>query len=155
MASFQNVRGTMQRLTSDALTSGGVPFVDQVFDNVQETPPQDGSGTYAKINIGFPETVLDVIGCEGTERIMGTCNVLVYTPKGKGMKPAEDIVQAVIKGWGNVNKSHAPANSFDPDPKRPDVYLKIRNIEGPNALVPDQRPHQVTQVSCAFFARVA
>ena len=136
----------MAKLTSDALTTGGIPFADQVFDNVQETPPQDGSGTYAKINIGFPETVLDVIGCEGTERIMGTCNVLVYTPKGKGMLPAEKIMQAVIKGWVSVNKGGVNYQS---------VHLKTRSIEGPNALAPDQRPHQVTQLSCAFFARVA
>jgi hypothetical protein len=136
----------MQKLTSDALVTGGIPFADQSFDNVQETPPQDSSGTYARINISFPETVLDTIGCEGLERILGTCNVLVYTPKRKGMKPAEDIMQAVIKGWVSVNRGGVNYQS---------VHLKTRNIEGPNALAPDQRPHQVTQLSCAFTARVA
>ena len=145
-ATFQDVRGAMQKLTSDALTTGGVPFADQVFDNVQETPPQDSSGTYAKINISFPETVLETIGCDGAERILGTCNVLVYTPKGKGMKPAEDIMQAVIKEWVRVNRALVNERS---------LHLKTRNVEGPNALAPDQRPHQVTQLSCAFTARVA
>lgn len=145
-ATFQDVRGAMQKLTSDALTTGGVPFADQIFDNVGETPPQDSSGTYAKINISFPEMVLDAIGCDGVERVLGTCNVLVYTPKGKGMKPAEDIAQAVIKGWISVNPATQDYRG---------IRLKTRNLEGPNGLAPDQRPHQVTQLSCAFTAHVA
>jgi hypothetical protein len=143
MASFQDVRGAMAKLTSDALTAGGVPFTAQVFDNVQETPPAD---TYAVISISFPQTVIEAIGCEGADRIIGSCNVVLYTAKGKGMKPAEDTLQAVIKEWVRVNKGMVNEGG---------VHLKTRNISGPNALAPDQRPHQVTQLSCAFTARAA
>ena len=143
MSSFQQVRGAMQKLTSDALVAGGIPFAAHCFDNVQETPPAD---SYAVISISFPQVVTETVGCEGMDHIIGGCNVVLYTPKGKGMKPAEDIVQAVIKGWVSVNKGGVNYQS---------VHLKTRSIEGPNALAPDQRPHQVTQLSCAFFARVA
>ena len=144
MASFQDVRGAMAKLTSDALTAGGVLFPgQQVFDNVQETPPAD---TYAVISISFPQTVIEAIGCEGADRIIGSCNVVLYTPKKMGMKPAEDTLQAVIKEWVRVNKGLVNEGG---------VHLKTRNISGPNALAPDQRPHQVTQLSCAFTARAA
>jgi hypothetical protein len=144
MASFQDVRGAMAKLTSDALNNVGVLFPgQQVFENVQETPPAD---TYAVISISFPQTVIEAIGCEGADHIIGSCNVVLYTPKGKGMKPAEDTLQAVIKEWVRVNKGMVNEGG---------VHLKTRNISGPNALAPDQRPHQVTQLSCAFTARAA
>ena len=150
MSSFQNVRGAMAKLTSDALTAGGVAFADQNFDNVQETPSKDPSGTYATINISFPQSTIEAIGCEGSDAIIGSCNVLVYSPKEQGMKPAEDVMQAVLKAWVAENSKRMP--------ERPTaagttiVSLRIRNINGPNALAPDQRPHQVTQLSCAFTA---
>ena len=150
MSTFQDVRGAMEKLTSDALTSAGVPFADQSFDNVQETPSKDSAGTYAKINISFPQTVVEGIGCKGADLIVGSCNVLVYTPKGKGMKPAEDVMQAVIKAWIGENAKGVPP----PPPVNGNtvVSLRTRNINGPNALAPDERPHLVTQLSCAFTA---
>jgi hypothetical protein len=149
MSSFQDVRGAMAKLTSDALTAGGIPFAAQVFDNVQETPP---TGRYAVINISFPETVIEDIGCEGVEHIVGSCNVLLYTPKREGMKPAEDTLQAVIKEWVRVNRASVNEGG---------VHLKTRNLSGPSALGgnasdrSNQRPSQVTQLSCAFTARAA
>jgi hypothetical protein len=150
MSIFQDVRGAMAKLTSDALTSAGVPFADQSFDNVQETPSKDAAGTYAKINISFPQVVTETIGCKGADAIIGSCNVLVYSPKGQGMKPAEDVMQAVIKAWIAENAKPMP-----PKPAvggKTVVSIRTRNINGPNALAPDERPHQVTQLSCAFTA---
>ena len=143
MASFQDVRGAMAKLTSDALEAGGVPFAAQVFDNVGETPP---ANTYAVISIGFPRTVIEDIGCEGVEHIIGSCNVVLYSPKKQGMKTAEGTLQAVVKEWVRVNRALVNESG---------VHLKTRNIEGPLALAPDQRPHQVTQLSCTFTARPA
>ena len=155
MSTFQDVRGAMEKLTSDALTLAGVPlagvpFADQSFDNVQETPSKDAAGTYAKITISFPQTVVEGIGCEGADLIVGSCNVLVYTPKGKGMKPAEDVMQAVIKAWIGENAKGVPL----PPPVNGNtvVSLRTRNINGPNVLAPDERPHSVVQLSCAFTA---
>ena len=145
MSTFQDVRGAMAKLTSDALTSAGVPFADQAFDGVQETPSKDAAGTYAKINISFPQVVTETIGCDGADAIIGSCNVLVYSPKGQGMKPAEDVMQAVMKEWVRVNKGGVNESG---------VFLRTRNVNGPNALAPDERPHTVTQLSCAFTARV-
>jgi hypothetical protein len=145
MSSFQDVRGAMQKLTSDALTAAGVPFAQHCFDNTVETPPADPAGTYAVLNLSFPQVVTETIGCEGADRIIGSANLLLYSPKRQGMKPAEDICQAVLKEWVRVNKAAVNYQG---------VHLRTRNINGPSVLAPDERPHQVVSLSCAFTARV-
>ena len=143
--SFQQIRGAMAKLTSDALAAAGIPLTAQVFDNTAETPPADPAGTYATISISFPQVTVEAIGCEGADRIIGSANLLLYSPKRQGMKPAEDICQAVLKEWVRVNKAAVNEGG---------VHLRTRNVNGPNALAPDERPHQVTSLSCAFTARV-
>jgi hypothetical protein len=142
---IQDVRGAIAKLTSDALVAAGIPFADQHWDNVGETPGKDAAGTYAAVSISFPQVVTETIGCDGAEAIIGSCNVLLYSPKRQGMKPAEDIMQAVMKAWVKVNKGGSNEGG---------VYLRTRNVNGPNPLAPDERPHQVTSLSCAFTARV-
>jgi hypothetical protein len=146
MSSFQDVRGAMAKLTSDALVTAKVTLANQAFDNTLETPPKDAAGSYAVINISFPSTIIETIGCEGMEQIIGSCNVVLYTPKRAGMIPAETIMQVVMKEWVRVNKALVNEGG---------VHLRTRNISGPNALAPDQRPHQVVTLSCAFTARPA
>jgi len=142
---FQAVRGAMQKLTSDALIAAGIPFTQHCFDNVQEDPPVDPSGSYAVINLSFPQSVVEMIGCDGADAIIGSCNLLVYTPKRQGMKPAEDIMQSVLKAWVDANRWSSNYQA---------VHLRTRNINGPNTLAPDARPHQATALTCAFTARV-
>lgn len=142
---FQSVRGAVAKLTSDALVAAGIPFADQHWDNVGETPTKDPSGSYAVINISIPQVVTETIGCDGVDSIIGSCNVLLYMPKQQGMKPAEDICQGVMKEWVRVNKALVNEGG---------VHLRTRNINGPNPLAPDARPHQVVSLSCAFTARV-
>jgi hypothetical protein len=147
MSSFQQIRGAMATLTSKALVFDGPPPVPVpcVFDNTFETPPADPAGTYAVVNISFPQVVTETIGCEGADLIVGSCNVLLYTPKRQGMKPAEDLMQKVLKEWVRVNRALVNEGG---------VHLKTRNINGPSALAPDERPHSVVSLSCAFTARV-
>jgi len=142
MSSFQQVRGAMAKLTSDELVKAGVPCV---FDNVEETPPKDAAGRYAVINISFPQVVTETIGCEGVDSIIGSCNVLLYGPKREGMKPAEDLMQKVLKEWVSVNRGMVNYQG---------VHLRTRNINGPSALASDERPHSVVSLNCAFTARV-
>ena len=150
MSIFQDVRGAMAKLTSEALVAAKVSLADQHWDNVTETPSKDAAGTYAKIVISFPQVVTETIGCDGADAIIGSCNVLVYTPKGKGMRPAEEVMQAVIKAWIAENAKRMPPKP--PVGGKTVVSLRTRNINGPNALAPDERPHSVVQLSCAFTA---
>jgi hypothetical protein len=142
---IQDVRGAIAKLTSDALAAAGIPFADQHWDNVGETPGKDAAGTYAVINISVPQLTEETIGCEGVDAILGSVNVLLYTPKGQGMKPAEDALLTVVKAWIAENAKRGSTTA---------PTLRVRNINGPNGLAPDQRPHQVTSLSAAFTARV-
>jgi hypothetical protein len=142
---IQDVRGAIAKLTSDALVAAGIPFADQHWDNVGETPGKDAAGTYAVINISVPQLTEETIGCEGVDAILGSVNVLLYTPKGQGMKPAEDTLLTVTKAWIAENAKRGSTTT---------TTLRVRNINGPNGLAPDQRPHQVTSLSAAFTARV-
>jgi hypothetical protein len=143
--SFQQIRGAMAKLTSDALVVAGVPLTSQVFDNTAETPPKDPAGTYAVLNLSFPQAVMETIGCDGADQIIGSANLLLYSPKRQGMKPAEDICQVVLKEWVRVNRATVNEGG---------VHLRTRNINGPSVLAPDERPHSVVSLSCAFTARV-
>ena len=142
---FQRVRGAMAKLTSEGLALGGIPLADQAFDNVQESPGKDAAGAYAVVSISFPQTVVEAIGCEGADLIVGTCNVLVYAPRQQGMVAAEAAMQAVLKEWVRVNMAAVNYQG---------VHLRTRGVSGPNTLAPDQRPHQAVQLSCSFTARV-
>jgi hypothetical protein len=61
------------------------------------------------------------------------------------MKPAEDTLLTVTKAWIAENAKRGSTTT---------TTLRVRNINGPNGLAPDQRPHQVTSLSAAFTARV-
>ncbi len=141
--SLQQVRGAMAKITSDALTAAGIPFNYQYFDNVQETPA--GAETaYAVIFISFPRITIDTIGCDGAEAIQGTCNVNMYMPKRMGMKPGEDVAIAVLTEWNRLNKNDVADRS--------NIRLHTTNKNGPNALAPNNLPHQIVNLSCSFTA---
>ena len=141
---YQDVRGYFEEACHLALVAAGVAEADISYDNWGETAaPADRS--YAVVALSFGNTVEDTLGCEGAERLRGSLQVNIYTPKQKGSKPGETIALAVLKAWGTINKhgtSHAPL-----------IHAKCRNIEGPATVAPDQRPHHVNVVSCAFEAQ--
>ena len=143
---YQGVRGYFEEACYKALMAAGVADADISFDNWGETAaPADRP--YAVVALSFGNSVEDTLSCEGLENLRGSLQVNVYTPKQKGSKPGEDIALAVLKAWGTINKhgtSHAPL-----------LRATCRNISGPTTIAPDQRPHHVNVVSCAFTARVA
>lgn len=143
---FQPIRGAISKVVSDALVAAGVPFDHQVWDNVQETPPADPTGTYASTAISFISPTVQTIGCEGMDAVRGTCNVLILTPKRQGAKPAEDIALEVVKAWCGINGHRDSAL----DPYR----IRTYGHRGPTMLAPDQGPHAIWSVSCTFTGSV-
>ena len=144
---YQDVRGYFEKLTYDALVAGGIAAADIHFDNFGETAaPSDRS--YAVVSLGFGQGIEEVLGCEGMERLRGTINCVVYTPKQRGSKPGEDIMLEVIKAWSGVNRRTTTFIA-------PLVNAACQNIDGPQTLAPDQRPHHVNVASCGWRARVA
>ena len=145
MTTYQDVRGYFEKACYTALTTAGIPAADISFDNYGETAaPADRP--YAIVALSFGNTVEDTLSCEGLERLRGSLQVNIYTPKQKGSKPGEDIALAVLKAWNAINAT----KTFT----APLLNAACHNIEGPATLAPDQRPHHVNVVSCAFKARV-
>ena len=145
--SYQAVRGDIEKITYDALRVSGVAADHVFFDNFGETPPGPDV-PYAVISLTFDQTVQDVVGCEGVEDLRGTLQCNVYTPKMRGSKPGEDICLDVVRFWTITNRS-ATAHATGVE------QLAFRNITGPSTIAPDQRPHHVNVVTCAFIARAA
>ena len=146
MTTYQDVRGYFEKACYTALTTAGIPAADISFDNYGETAaPADRP--YAIVALSFGNTVVDTLSCEGVERLRGSLQVIIYTPKQKGSKPGEDIALAVLKAWNAINATR----TFT----APLLSAACRGIEGPAALSTDQRPHHVNVVSCAFAARVS
>ena len=143
---YQDVRGYFEKACHTAIKSAGVAAADISFDNYGETAaPADRP--YAVVALSFGGTVDNTVSCEGLERLRGSLQVNVYTPKQKGSKPGEDIAMAVLKAWNAINST----KTFT----APLLNAACLNIEGPSTVAPDQRPHHVNVVSCAFVARVA
>ena len=146
MSNYQNVRGYFEQLTYQALLTGGIAAADIHFDNFGETAaPSDRS--YAVVSLSFGQGVEDVLSCEGLERLRGTINCVVYTPKQQGSKPGEDICLEVIKAWNGVNKRSTVFTA-------PLLEAACQNIDGPQSLAPDQRPHHANVTTCGWRARV-
>jgi hypothetical protein len=133
---YQDVRGYFEKACYTALTTAGIPAADISFDNY-----------YAIVALSFGNTVEDTLSCEGLERLRGSLQVIIYTPKQKGSKPGEDIALAVLKAWNAINA----IKTFT----APLLNAACSGIEGPTTLAPDQRPHHINVVSCAFKARVS
>ena len=143
---YQDVRGYFEKACHTAIQSAGVAAADISFDNYGETAaPADRP--YAIVALSFGGTVDNTLSCEGLERLRGSLQVNVYTPKQQGSKPGEDIAMAVLKAWSVINSTKAFT--------APLLNAACLNIEGPSTVAPDQRPHHVNVVSCAFVARVA
>lgn len=143
---FQDVRGTFQKLTADALIAGGIASTDISFDNWGETAGQADT-SYAIMTMSFANGVIDTVACQGQERLNGNIQVNINTPKQQGAGPAEAIALEVLKAWNDLNingKDHSPLLS-----------ASTRNIAGPLSLAPTDRPHHTVVVSCSWAARVA
>lgn len=144
--SYQDIRGTFQKLTADALIAGGIASTDISFDNWGETAGQADT-SYAIMTMSFADGVIDTVACQGQERLNGNIQVNINTPKQQGAGPAESIALEVLKAWNDLNisgKDHAPLLS-----------ASTRNIAGPLSLAPADRPHHTVVVSCSWAARVA
>ena len=144
--SFQDVRGVFQKLTADALVTGGIAATDISFDNWGQTAGQ-ADISYAIMTFSFATGVIDAVACQGQERLNGNMQVNINVPKQQGSKAAEDIALEVLKAWNDLNihgKDHTPLLS-----------ASTRNIAGPLTLAPTEKPHHTVVISCAWAARVA
>lgn len=147
MASFQDVRGFFEAQAMADLKTAGIADNLIFFDNIGETPGR-ADQSYAVVSLSFTDTVADTVACEGLEDLRGSIQINCYTPKNQGSKPGEDICAQVMKGWQVIN-------TMRPDPAGTIKQACIRNIEGPQTIAPDQRPHSVHVCNATWMARAA
>ena len=147
---YQDVRSKFEALTKTALMGSGTDLhkieeANIFFDNFGETPPGPDV-SYATISLSFTDTAQDVVGCGGMETLQGSLAVNIYTPKQTASVPGETICLRVMKEWLKLG-SYAETLGL--------AQACVRNINGPNALAPDARPHHVNNISGRWTARVA
>ena len=142
---IQPLRGEIQALISSSLTAAGVPLSNQVWDNVQDTPPADPDGTYAVVSVSFTRPAVSSIGCGGLDAPLGNATVTILAPKGQGAQPAEDIACAVLADWCAANKLKGGADT---------IRLRTYDHVGPAQLPPGPTPHAQWYVGCSFTGRV-
>jgi len=147
MATFQDVRGFFEAQAMADLKTAGIADNLIFFDNIGETPGR-ADQSYAVVSLSFTDTVADTVACEGIEDLRGSIQVNCYTPKNQGSKLGEDICLQVMKGWQVINTTR-------PDPAETIKQACIRNIEGPQTIAPDQRPHSVHVCNATWIARAA
>ena len=143
---FQTVRGYFEKITYQGLRLAGVSADHIFFDNTAETPPSPDA-TYAVISLTFADVVTPTIGCDGGEDLKGTLRCNIYSPKMQGSKPGEDACLEVIKSWTRINRATVDHAAL--------VKASTWNIDGPRTIAPDERPHHVNVITCAFRGRAA
>ena len=138
MATFQDIRGQIELKVRDAYAPTPV-----CFDNVDESPPADVP--YVICIISWPSTTEPVI-CQGesmVENIRGNLQISCYAPRGKGMKPLEEMgatamtVMNTLYDWSSTTR------------------IKCSQVEGPTPVLAGDGPLALITTSCAFVAKAA
>jgi hypothetical protein len=138
--SFQTIRGTLEKATSDALVAAGVAAADVFFDGVGQSRPSADS-TWAQISISFTDVKQDLIGCDCGDDIRGTVQCNIYTPEGYGSKSGEDIAAGVLRAWSGTMKWDAATRNT----------VRCRDLQGPRAInSPTNDPHRCHVITAAF-----
>lgn len=138
--SFQDIRGTLEKSTFDALVAAGVTAADVFFDGVGQSRPSADS-TWAQIAISFTDVKQDLIGCACSDDIRGTVQCNVYTPEGRGSKVGEDIAATVLRAWSETLKWDATTRD----------RVRCRDLQGPRAInSPTNDPHRCHVITAAF-----
>lgn len=143
-ATYQDVRGPIERLTRQALVTEGFSSSNIFTDNAYQEPPYSKT-PWATITISFPESSVDNIGCAPWERIVGTCVVTIYSPRQTGSGVPERYASAILRAW-------IAASS---EPWKDPIRFHTTQREGPIHYNSQTSPaHLATTVNCRFTAQV-
>ena len=138
--SFQEIRGTLEKATYDALRTAGVASDNIYFDGVGQSR-QSADSTWVQVALSFTDVKQDLIGCDCGDDIRGSVQCNIYTPDNQGSKAGEDIAAAVLRAWSGTLKWDSTVG------KR----VRCRNLEGPRTVQTAERnPHRVHVITAAF-----
>ena len=138
--SFSDVRAAIE---SQVFAAYGamVPPVEVIADNVQETPP---ALPYVQCLISYVTTTEPVIcpGGSAMERLIGNLQLSCYAPRGRGMKPLEDMAAV---GTKTMDKMHIDTTH---------ARVRCGTVNGPTPVLTGSEPYALVTLSCSFDAKV-
>ena len=138
-----NTRAAFEKAVTDAVEAAD-DTVSVVYDNVRFTTP--GKSTkYVSIKITFNQSTLQNQGA-ASDYYSGVIQCNVYVPKSAGTAALAAVSESVIDGLTSVNASNY-IDTFNVSPR-------VLDVNGPNSIELEDRPHFLGIISCQFTAVV-
>jgi len=136
-----NARAAFEKAVTDAV--GAVDnTVLMVYDNVAYTTPGK-TKKYITTTISFTQSTLQNQGA-ASDYYSGVIQCNVYVPRSAGTAVLSSLSEAVIDGLTSVNAS-GYVDVFNTVPR-------VTDVNGPNVLDLEDRPHCLGIISCQFTA---
>lgn len=121
---------------------GGLnPPVKIFFDNLIARPP-DPPGEYVMVNITFGLTTESAIA-KSYDFARGAVIVRVFTRKGNGGLRARQLSEVASCALKTLGESKKPATG---------VFLRIRNLKGPEFFMDEDQPHFLARITAGWDA---
>lgn len=136
-----NARAAFEKAVTDAVAAADNTVL-MVYDNVAYTTPGK-TKKYITMTISFTQSTLQNQGA-ASDYYSGVVQCNVYVPRSAGTSVLSSLSEAVIDGLTSVN---APGyvDAFSTVPR-------VTDINGPNVLNLEDRPHYLGIISCQFTA---
>ena len=136
-----NARAAFEKAVTDAVAAVDNTVL-MVYDNVAYTTPGK-TKKYITMTISFTQSTLQNQGA-ASDYYSGIVQCNVYVPRNAGTSVLSSLSEAVIDGLTSVNASDY-VDAFSTVPR-------VRDINGPNVLNLEDRPHFLAIISCQFSA---
>ena len=138
-----NARAAFEKAVTDAVAAADATVL-MVYDNVRFTTPGK-TKKYVSIGITFNQSTLQNQGA-ASDYYSGVIQCNVYVPKSAGTATLAAVSESVIDGLTSVNAADY-TDTFNVSPR-------VLDVNGPNALELEDRPHFLGIISCQFTAVV-
>ena len=136
-----NARAAFEKAVTDAVAAVDNTVL-MVYDNITFTTPRK-TKKYITITVSFTQSTLQNQGT-ASSYYSGVVQCNVYVPRNVGTAVLSSLSEAVIDGLTSVNAS-GYVDTFSSVPR-------VRDINGPNVLELEDRPHYLAIISCQFTA---
>lgn len=117
------------------------PPVKIFFDNLIARPP-DPPGEYVMVNITFGLTTESAIA-KSYDFARGAIIVRVFTRKGNGALRARQLSEIATCALKELGETKKPASG---------VFLRVRNLGGPQFYMDEDQPHFLARITAAWDA---
>jgi hypothetical protein len=136
-----NARAAFEKAVTDAVAAADNTVL-MVYDNVSYTTPGK-TKKYITTTISFTQSTLQSQGA-ASDYYSGVIQCNVYVPRSAGTLVLSSLSEAVIDGLTSVNAS-GYVDVFNTVPR-------VTDVNGPNVLDLEDRPHYLGIISCQFTA---